>query len=78
VQEAAHSIVLRVGASGVTQNRPLSRTPLWDIEHPEDIPGRSLIKFRAEAPSIAQGNDHAFLPLVTEAFSLLFNQAATI
>jgi hypothetical protein len=32
-------------------------------KHPEDIPGRSVIKFRAAAPSIAQRNDHAFLPL---------------
>ena len=39
-------------------------------EHPEDVPGRHVIKFWSHLSAVAQENDHIFLFLVAQAFAL--------
>ena len=41
-------------------------------KHPEDIPRGPAIKRRPQPSCFAQGNDHLFLPLIAQAFPLLF------
>jgi hypothetical protein len=41
-------------------------------KHPEDFPGGPVVKSRSKPAGCAQGNDHLFLPLIAQAFSLLF------
>jgi hypothetical protein len=40
-------------------------------KHPEDVPSGSVIEPGLKTPCVAQGNNHPFLSLIAQAFSLL-------
>src|SRR5258708_3052156 len=53
----------------LTHQHPVNVSP---SKHPEDIPSGCVIKLWPKRTRVTHGNDHSFLSLIAETFSLLF------